>query len=172
METLKIISMSILFAVLYGICHDLITAHISVEYFAVGHPIIIDSNSPVMLALVWGVIATWWVGLILGILISLTARIGQKPRVPFSEIVRPMFLLMMVMAGSAFVVGIIGYVLARSEVIYLVDHLASQIEADRHPLFLAAGWAHGASYIVGFLGGIVLCFKLWQKRKFSHSEIE
>lgn len=165
METIKIISGSILLAILYGICHDLITANISVEYFTVGHPKIIESESPVKLALLWGVIATWWVGLILGILVSVAARFGKNSKLEFTEVIRPMIVLIGIMAGSALLAGLLGYILAKQGVFFLVDRLAEKIPSNKHHLFLSVGWTHGASYITGCLGGLILTVKLCRRRK-------
>ena len=61
MTFVKIVLSTLFSAISYGIIHDMITAHFCVEYFTIGHPKIIESESPVLLALLWGVIATWWV---------------------------------------------------------------------------------------------------------------
>lgn len=60
MAALRIVLYSILAAIGYGTCQDLVTAHIFVEYFTVAHPLIFPSDSPVVMALIWGVLATWW----------------------------------------------------------------------------------------------------------------
>lgn len=165
MPALKIITTSIALAIVYGIIHDLITAHISVEYFTVGHPKIIESESPIQLALLWGVLATWWVGAILGSGLALSASVGSYPKIGGKDLMKPLLKLLGVMALSALIAGMIGYILTKTEVIYLADHLASQISPERHHLFLVAGWAHSASYLVGFIGGIVICVKTWRKRR-------
>ena len=77
MLILKIVLLSILAAISLGIPHDLITAHLCLEYFTVAHPFIFPSNKPVVTALLWGVIATWWVGLILGVGLAIAARAGK-----------------------------------------------------------------------------------------------
>jgi hypothetical protein len=76
----KIVLYSTFSAVVYGILHDLVTAHVCVEYFTIAHPRVIESESPIILALVWGAIATWWVGLILGVLLGAAARWGSNPK--------------------------------------------------------------------------------------------
>ena len=53
-EIAKIIVGSILIAIVYGICHDMVTAHTDISYFTIFHPHIIDSYSPVDMALLWG----------------------------------------------------------------------------------------------------------------------
>jgi len=65
-EHFKIILLCLAAALVYRILHDQITARVCVEYFTVFHPPIFATHSPTLLALGWGVIATWWVGLLLG----------------------------------------------------------------------------------------------------------
>ena len=59
MQWLAIVVVSIAACVAYGIAHDQITARICVEYFTVGHPQIVPSRDPTILAFVWGVVASW-----------------------------------------------------------------------------------------------------------------
>jgi hypothetical protein len=51
-----------------------VTARVCVEYFTVGHAPIFHTESPTLLAFWFGTMATWWVGLILGVLAALAAR--------------------------------------------------------------------------------------------------
>lgn len=73
MQAIRIILLCICSAIFYGIVHDQITARICVEYFTIGHPPVFNTDSPTLLGFGWGVIATWWVGLILGLPLSLAA---------------------------------------------------------------------------------------------------
>ena len=87
MESLKIVLLCILSAILYGILQDQVTARVCVEYFTIGHPPVFNTESPTLLALGWGVIATWWVGLLLGIPYSrvkalLLAQVRRRPPDP------------------------------------------------------------------------------------------
>ena len=164
MEYLKIILASILLSITYGITHDLITTQISIEYFTIGHPIIIDTNSPILLALVWGTIATWWVGLIIGILISFSSRLGSKPKLNFKDVFKPILKLITAMFAGALLGGLIGYITSINQIFTLVPRLAKQIDPSKHHLFLTAGWAHTSSYIIGFVGGITLCVKIILRR--------
>ena len=66
MQSLVIVLMCVIAAVSYGIAHDQVTARVCVEYFTVGHPTMFDTDDPTRLGLGWGIIATWWVGLLLG----------------------------------------------------------------------------------------------------------
>ena len=59
-QVTAIILRSVLAAAGYGIIHDQITARICLEYFTIGHTPVFATTSPTLLALGWGVIATWW----------------------------------------------------------------------------------------------------------------
>lgn len=164
MEGVKIVLLAILSAVVYGIAHDQVTARVCVEYFTVGHPPVFQTDSPTLLGLGWGVIATWWVGLLLGIPLASIARGGTRPKLTARELVRPIAVLLAVMAGSALVAGVFGYLVTESLGGVLVEPMRSRIPRSRHALFFADAWAHGASYAVGFVGGIVVCFIAWRRR--------
>lgn len=166
MKTLAIVALSVCLAVVYGILHDQITARICVEYFTIGHPPVFNTDSPTLLGLGWGVIATWWVGLMLGVPLALVARIGPWPKQSVRTLIRPMLTLLITMAVCALIAGTTGYVLARKRLVFLMEPLASAVPPEKHIRFVADLWAHLASYGVGFIGGIVLItFTLWRRNR-------
>ena len=165
MQSIKIIILSILAAITYGIIHDQITAHICVEYFTIGHAKLIQSESPFVLGLFWGVVATWWVGLPLGIALSFSARFGSNPKLTYQDLIKPIVTLMKVMFCFAFIAGIIGFITSSTGIFFLVRRLAERVPEEKHVAFLTVGWAHSASYLAGVLGGLVLCIKTWKRRK-------
>jgi H+/Cl- antiporter ClcA len=169
MESLKIILLCILAAVVFGILQDQVTARVCVEYFTIGHPPIFDTDSPTTLAFVWGIVATWWVGLILGIPGALVSRVGPWPKFTARRLVRPICCLMVVMACASLIAGVIGYFVAKSGGDWLLEPLVLQIPASKHHAYLADLWAHDAAYGTGFLGGIVVCgwvlFRRWRIAK-------
>ena len=79
MEAIKIIALCILAGAVYGILHDQVTVRVCLEYFTVFHPNIFHTQSPTLLALGWGVLATWWVSIFLGIMLVIAARAGYEP---------------------------------------------------------------------------------------------
>jgi hypothetical protein len=101
MKFLAIVALSILACVTYGILHDQITARICVEYFTIGHAPLLNTDDPTILGLGWGVIATWWVGVLLGIPLAAAARLGHWPKREPATLVRPLTRLMMVSAVVA-----------------------------------------------------------------------
>jgi hypothetical protein len=152
-----IVLLCIVAAVVYGVVHDQITARICVEYFTIGHPPVFETADPTLLGLGWGVIATWWVGLILGLPLALCARVGSWPKLSASDLLRPLAIMLAVVGALAATSGAVGHSQAVHGRVWLTEPLASAVPADRHVAFLTDLWAHLASYLGGFLGGLVLC---------------
>jgi ABC-type phosphate/phosphonate transport system permease subunit len=158
-ESLKIVVACIFAAVIYGVVHDQVTARICVEYFTEFHPPVFATQSPTLLALGWRVIATWWAGAMIGTLLAFAARAGSRPKLSFRSIVVWLPLFMAVMGFCAVVSGTIGYFWAP-----LPHDIADLLPHAMQRRFLAAWWAHGASYLSGFVGGVLLCILVWSRR--------
>ena len=165
MEFFKIVLLCILAAVSYGMIHDQITARICIEYFTVAHPPVFNTQSPTLLGLGWGIIATWWVGLFLGLPLAFAARSGQRTKLTSRQLVRPISWLLLAMALLAFTAGSAGYILAARGTVRIPDFLVDAIPREHHVRFMADWWAHSASYLVGFVGGVVLIICSWRRRK-------
>jgi hypothetical protein len=165
MQFVGIVLMCVLAAVAYGVVHDQVTARVCVEYFTIGHPPVFDTADPTLLGLGWGVIATWWVGLLLGVPLAVVARVGSRPKRTVRSLVRPVVGLLVVTGSCALVAGVAGWLLARNGAVVLVGPIADELPADRHVPFLADLWAHSASYLVGVVGGLVMLVRVWRSRK-------
>jgi len=155
-ESLKIVGLGVVAAVAYGIAHDNVTARVCVEYFTIGHAPIFGTESPTLLALGWGVVATWWVGFGLGIILALACRLGRYPKLTAGDLLRPLGLLLGSMAVVSLVAGLVGYYSATRGWVWLVGPIASRVPQDRHHVFLADLWAHLAAYASAAAGGVVL----------------
>lgn len=163
MQFVGIILFSIAAAVFYGIAHDQITARVCVEYFTIGHPPIFKTSSPTLLALGWGVLATWWVGLPLGIFLACVSRFGTWPRLAVRDLLPPTLVLLLVMGLFALFFGWRGFVRAESGSVKLPPALFTAVPPEKHSAFIADWFAHTASYAVGALGGLSL--GVWALRK-------
>ncbi len=164
MHTLGIIFLSVAAAIVYGVLQDQITARVCVEYFTIGHPPVFETQNPTLLALGWGVIATWWVGLLLGMALAVAARAGRRPRRGAASLLRPIGILFAVTALGTLGAGLLGWALARAGTVYLAGPLATRVPPDKHVPFLADLWAHSASYLLGFIGGVVVIVWVWRSR--------
>ena len=159
MQGLRIIALTILAAIGYGILHDQVTARICVEYFTIGHPPLFPTESPALLAIGWGI------GLPLGILLAAAARLGRRPKWTARRLRRPIAVLLLCMGACAAVAGIVGGILALRGAVWLAPPLATRVPADRHVAFLVDLWIHSGSYFAGILGGLALVAWTWRQRQ-------
>ena len=60
MSRYSFIAYCTLATVVTGFLIDCVTANVAVEYFTVHHPKLVESQSPWVMALVWGFSASWW----------------------------------------------------------------------------------------------------------------
>ena len=167
MQFILIILLSVFSAIVYGIIHDQITARICVEYFTIGHPPIFNTESPTLLAFGWGVVATWWVGLMLGFPLACAARLGSSRALTATELIKPIAILLGVMGLGAILAALIAFIFASNGSIQIPAVFASTLPSQKHIPFLVDMWTHSASYFFGFLGGIALIVRIWRKREGS-----
>ena len=164
MNKLKIILLSTLAAMCYGVLHDQITARICLEYFTVAHPPLFHTASPTRLAVYWGAAATAGIGLAFGTVLALVSQSAGQPPYPLARLCRQILLLLAVMGVSALGAGGAGFYLSRHAIITIPSALAGAIPRAQHDRFMAVWFAHLASYLVGFTGAAVLIFRVWQAR--------
>jgi O-antigen/teichoic acid export membrane protein len=170
-ESLKIVGLGMVAAIAYGIAHDNVTARVCVEYFTIGHEPIFGTDSPTLLALGWGVVATWWVGLGLGILLAFVCRIGRKPKLTAADLLKPLGVLLATMAVISLMAGFSGYRAATHRWFWLAGPLAERVPAAKHNAFLADGCAHLAAYATSFLGGLVLSiWAMFRRRRLAKTK--
>jgi hypothetical protein len=154
-ESGKILAMTTLSAIAYGIAMDCVTANICIEYFSTGfhydnlgsmapalNDFLFRARNPFLYAMTWGVIATWWVGLPLGVPLSLSSR--SNVRAPKADW-RGALPKVGVALGSTFIVAMLSGLetyLARAD----VDDLTRRYNADLS--------IHNAAYLWGTLFGL------------------
>ncbi|WP_153556444.1 hypothetical protein [Roseimaritima sediminicola] len=146
MQWLGIISLSVACCTVYGILHDQVTARVCIEYFTIGHPPIFSTRDPTLLGIGWGIIATWWVGIILGVPLAMASRLGTAPRKSTAQLLRPLAILMLVSGLFATLMGTIGFIAAHNGWVYLTGDLANRVPPEKHVAFITDLWAHSASY--------------------------
>jgi len=165
-EAVRIILFATLAAIAYGIVHDQVTAHLCVEYFTIAHPPVFPTRSPFLLGIGWGIIATWWVGLLLGIGLAAAARLGPMPRQGLADLRTSIIRLMLISATLACLAGALGAVLLASGVTRLDEAWAARIPPGSQVAFTAVAWAHDASYASGLLGGLWLIVRTVRERRY------
>jgi hypothetical protein len=168
---IAIIGLAIAAAVVYGILHDLVTAHLCAEYFTIARPRIVESESPVVLALVWGVVATWWMGVLLGVLLAVACRAGKWPKRSTRDVAPMVGKLLVAMACCAVVAGLAAYGLSTLGALTVPMYYLKLIPTETLPRFAAALWAHNASYASGILGGLFMIVRVWRARRRSSGDM-
>ena len=146
-------SVTVAATILYGIVQDQITARICIEYFTVGHVRMFVDDDPTRHGLAWGVLGSWWGGIMLAIPLSIAATIR---RVPTRRTARRLLILFAVVAAGAFLAGLTGGVLSAGGTVQLGPPFSVRLPPDRHTPFLIDAWAHLAAYAISFVGGIGL----------------
>ena len=116
------------------------------------------------MALAWGVIATWWVGAILGVSLASVARIGAAPKIDLADLKWPIVKVMLVSAAAAGSALLIGAGLYALEIVHINTMWEAKIPRAKHHAFVAVAWAHTASYIVGGIAGSTLVIRTFLSR--------
>ncbi len=155
----KIVVGCVALSCLLGWAVDLVTAHVAVEYFTVHHPHVLDSQSPLVMALVWGFIASWWCGLIAGVILALVNH-RVTPPLPPTQILRWVakgcaaiwFTMMAVLAAIYLVAGIVP----------LAQRRAS-FESDRR--LMAVALAHMGEYILAAIAVAIIAVLVVRESK-------
>lgn len=168
MKWIAIVLMCVVTCVVYGIVHNQITVRICIEYFTIGHPLVFPTNDPTLLGLGWGIFATWWVGVLLGVALAAACRIGRWPKRDPASLWRPLIRLFAISFLIAVIAGLIGWIAASNGWVFLIGPIADRVPENRHVPFLIDLWAHSASYLVGFVGGIVLIVMVLLGRQREH----
>lgn len=164
MEFAKIVAYGLVAAIGYGVIHDQVTVRVCLEYFTIGHPLLIRTTSPTLLALAWGFAATWWVGLPLGVILAMAARRGRRPKLCASQVRPYIFRLLAIVGALAVMTGFLAYLLAARGAIELSKDWADLLPDGTQIPFLVDLWTHSASYLFGILGGAVAAVFIYRKR--------
>ena len=155
-------------ACVYGVLHDLVTAHVCIEYLTVFHPRLSGIESPVVQALTWGVVATWWVGLLLGIPMAFAARLGRGARLPASRLVWPLVVVLVICGVIAGIAGFVAMQIEAFNAYYFPDQTGGWRDCIDHelwPEFFGVWVAHNASYASGAVLGLCLIVWVWKERQ-------
>ena len=166
---------------IYGITHDQITYTISHEYytkfkfiqFGIDNWMLIENigtselpeiklNNPRLGAAIVGFLATWWVGMAIGIILGFIGLVHKNGK-EMLEVTLKAFLLTI---GIALVVGIIGLIYGKLVLVdsppnwFLPENLVNKAN------FIMVGSMHNFSYLGGLIGLIVsIIYSIRMKKK-------
>jgi hypothetical protein len=149
LEIMKIVLLTTTSSILYGVVHDLITVNICFEYFnsdLTHHgpytkkyfPEIYRKNNKILYALLWGTIATYWVGIILGIICGISARCNSQ-KITWRNLLIPCIIFSSTLLISTLIFGLVTYSNSKNN-------------------FLTANYMHNWSYFAGGVLGLIFTF--------------
>jgi hypothetical protein len=148
----------------YGVLHDLVTIRISPEYFTVARAPVIATDSPTLLAAAWGIAATWWVGVPLGLILGLAATTGSRAPASARSLAPSLVAALGLTAGFAALAGMLGFFAASTGFIHVVGPLAHRLSPRGQIQFVAVLWTHLASYATGGVLALVVIVRTWLVR--------
>jgi|GEM_PF-2925819 len=165
-ESLRIIGMTVLTGVSYGISNDMIACRDCIEYFTVGHfydgtetrfrPI--NTLNPTLNAITWGMIATWHVSAIAGAVFATLARLpiwGMALKITSAQ-------LLPYLAAGAAITFVVSHIMSRNAQRAMQEKMEAG-NSGRYtvPNALQAGWhacnvRNSSGYISLGMGGTIL----------------
>ncbi|MBY8961340.1 hypothetical protein KJK34_01095 [Flavobacterium sp. D11R37] len=166
-----IIILSIMIAGIYGILHDQITYSISPEYYTkfkfIQFRLLEGNDTPIrnlrLLVAVTGWMATWWVGFIIGIILSMLALRQNLLRAMITTSVKAILITIAV----AIISGIAGYTYGSIIIIYQPEPYAGwyipESVTDINS-FVIVGSIHNFSYMGALAGLIIAVYFNFRKR--------
>lgn len=157
-ESFKIVMMSVVAAIAYGIWHAQIAGYFCYGYYEY---LILPGFSPPAiyptLLVTWGVISSWWVGLILGVMLAITAQAGPWPTWPAKACVIPIIIIIAFTAVSAILSGTVAYCLEAqgyTDQYHLIPH--PMLMSGYIPEYVGVDYSIDAAYYIGGLSGLVI----------------
>ena len=160
------IIISTVLAALYGAIHDQVTYSISSEYFTVFK---FDqfgflewgNNNPRLTTALIGVLATWWVGLYIGIFQGLVGLIHQDYKLMFTYVSKAIFITL----GVALLFGIFGFVAGKLDPDPYQDCCFPYTIKDGKS-FMIVGSIHNYGYAGGEIGAFIgIAYQIIMRRK-------
>lgn len=160
-EGLRIILMCIGLSIAYGIPHDQISVRICPEYLTEWHEKLVNTDNPTLVALAFGVAATWWVGAALGILMAMAAQLGPFPVVSSRRV---LWVVVGVLVMTALSAAIGGFWATGHPTGHIPVSFAAEVPADLQHRFGICYWMHTCSYLGGAVFGFLATAGVWIHR--------
>ena len=162
------IIISAVLAALYGAIHDQITYSISSEYFTVfkfDQFGFLDwgNNNPRLTTALIGILATWWVGLYIGIVQGLVGLIHQNHKLMFRYVMNAIFITL----GITVLFGIFGFIAGKLDA-ETYKNCCFPYEIKNGKSFKIVGSIHNYGYVGGEIGAFIgVAYQIIMRRKKS-----
>jgi hypothetical protein len=140
----------------YALLQDQISAHLSVEYFTIGHPPIPGIAHPTLLGIAWGFLGGFPGGIVLGVPVALLATVGPFPQLSAQRLRRPILMFLGGVAIATLIAGASGWYNASVVNISIGAPWAQAIAPTAHRAFFIVACAHFGTYLGGAIFGLSL----------------
>lgn len=155
---------TIAWSCILGVCLDFVTANVAVEYFTVHHPRILSTENSWVLAVFWGVAASWWFGAIAGVIVAYVNHRRPSP-LPPKQILRWVMIACVVL--WIVMIATLAAVLAITNMIPL-DERRPTFEHDRRLIGVAV--AHQFEYLLGAIAALVIAIMTWRAKNLRNDK--
>jgi hypothetical protein len=163
-EDTRIVGLCILASVAFGIAHDLLSVQACLEYFTVYHPPVFATQNPWLLALLWGVYAAWWMGLILGLPLAVFCTRGNGPPVTARRLAHPLAWSLAALLLASLLTWV-GVYLLTTYLPMTLDPVNNRPIPEVNRRLAASAIAHGLAYSGSVVIGVGLMIWAHRSRK-------
>lgn len=149
-QAVRFVATVVVLTCLFGIALDLVTAHVWIDYFTIHHPRVVESESPIVMAIVWGVGASWWFGAIAAAILWWFNRRRPNP-LPAGMLIR--WIVRAMAALWLTMIAILGIIYAMIGLLPM-DIRRPTFALDRRAMSVAL--THQTEYVLGAVVLVVL----------------
>ena len=165
---LLLVLIAVIVSGVYGIIHDQFTYSLSPEYytkfkfyqFGFGYLYEVSGEPTRSIVSYVGWLATWWVGLILGIILSGIGFLHQTAKKMFVVTIKAIGINLMIVIVMGLIGLGIGYLFGNIEGFENRPYQISEVVEKRD--FVAVGWMHNFGYlggVIGLIAGVIFSLK-------------
>lgn len=164
--SLKIVCTTVVACMIYGLIHALVATQVSIIYYAAFYPLpSVLIENPILLGITLGFGTSWWLGLSLGLVLSFACRKGNKPKLEWKDLIKPLWFYLRIALSCTAIAGTVGYLLSIYGILQLPDAIYHLIMFEEEAGFWAVGFMNITAYLAAFVGSIGLYLWVRATRK-------
>jgi hypothetical protein len=149
----------------YAVIQDQVSARLCPEYFTLFHPPIPGLTDPTLLGIGWGFLGAWWGGVFFGLAMGLVATVGPQPPLPLRAVVRPLWVLVVVVAAVTALTGLTVSHHARLLGVSLDAGMSGLVPPENRLALLTVACYHLSAYVTATVGGVIVCVWVRAERR-------
>ncbi len=146
----------------YAAIQDQVSARLCPEYFTHFHNPIPGLTDPTLLGIVWGFLGAWWGGALFGYFVGIAGTIGKAPPLTLRQMVKPMLVTVLAVAGVTALVGGAVAIYADQLGVEIDPWKAGPVPKERQRALLVVCCYHLAAYASAVVASVACC--VWVAR--------